>query len=59
VDVEQLQLQGLVQSLDLAGGGRRTGLGQPLGDAVLPADPLEQRLRRETGSIIPWRTRTR
>ena len=46
VDVEQLQLQCLVQPLDLPGRRRRAGLGQPLGDAVLPADPLEQHLSR-------------
>ena len=44
--VQQLQLQGLVQALDLARGRGRAGPGQPLGDAVLPADPLEQHLRR-------------
>ena len=46
VHVQQLELQRLVQPLDLARGGRRPGLGQPLGDAVLPADPLEQHLGR-------------
>ena len=49
VHVEQLALQGLVQPLDLAGRGRRAGLGQPVGDAVLPADPVEQHLRRTPG----------
>jgi hypothetical protein len=44
-DVEQFQLQGLVQPLDLPGRGR-AGLGQPLGDPVLPADPLEQHFGR-------------
>ena len=44
--VQQLQLQGLVQALDLARGRGRAGPGQPLGDAVLAADPLEQHLGR-------------
>jgi hypothetical protein len=42
VHVEQFLLQRLVQSLDLPRRGRGPGLGQPLGDAILPADPLEQ-----------------
>ena len=46
VVVKQLVLQGLVQPLDLSGRGRRRGPGEPLGDAVLPADPLEQHLGR-------------
>jgi hypothetical protein len=46
VDVQQFVLQDLVQALDLAGGRRRAGPGQPLGDAVLAADPLEQHLGR-------------
>lgn len=33
-----------MEALDLAGGGRRVGLGQPLGDALLPADALKQHL---------------
>jgi hypothetical protein len=44
--VQQLQLQGLVQALNLPRSRWRPGLGQPLSDAVLPADPLEQHLRR-------------
>jgi hypothetical protein len=35
-----------VQALDLARGRGRARPGQPLGDAVLPANPLEQHLRR-------------
>jgi hypothetical protein len=45
-DVEQFQLQGLVQPLNLPGGRGRAGPGQPLGDAVLPAGPLEHHLGR-------------
>ena len=44
--VQQFVLQGLVQPLDLARGGRRPGPSPPGGDAVLPADPLEQHLGR-------------
>jgi hypothetical protein len=43
---EQLLLQRLVQTLDLPRSRRGSGLGQPLGDAVLAADPLEQHLGR-------------
>lgn len=35
-----------MEPLDLPGRGRRSGPGQPVGDAVLPADPLEQHLSR-------------
>ena len=42
----QLLAQGLVEPLDLAGGGRGPDPGQPVGDAVLPQDPLEQHLGR-------------
>ncbi len=44
--VEELLTQGPVETLDLAGRGGRTRLGAPLGDAVLPADPLEEHLDR-------------
>ncbi len=35
-----------METLDLAGRGRRTGLGQAVRDPVLPADPIEQHLNR-------------
>ena len=44
--IEQFAAQGLVPPLHLPGGGRRVRLGEPGGDAVLPADPLEQHLGR-------------
>jgi len=44
--VEQFQLQGLVPAFHLACGGRRVRPGEPLGDAVAAADPLEQHLGR-------------
>jgi hypothetical protein len=34
--------QGLVETLDLARGGRGGGLGQAVHDPVVPADPIEQ-----------------
>jgi hypothetical protein len=43
---QQLLAQGLVEPLDLPGGGRRPDPGEPMGDAVLPQDPLEQHLGR-------------
>jgi hypothetical protein len=43
---QQLLGQGLVEPLDLAGGGRGPDPGQPVGDGVLPQDPLEQHLGR-------------
>jgi hypothetical protein len=46
VDGEQFFLQGLVEALDLSRRRGRAGLGEPLGDAVLPADPLKQHLGR-------------
>jgi hypothetical protein len=46
VDVQQFDLQRLVQPFDLSRGRQGGGLGQPLGDAVLAADPLEQDLGR-------------
>jgi hypothetical protein len=56
--IEQLPAQGLVPPLDLPGRGRRPGPGEPLGDAVLPADPLEQHLDRlrpgmPAGELLP------
>jgi hypothetical protein len=42
--VEQLTAQRPVEPLDLPGGGRRPRLGQPVRDAVIPADPVEQHL---------------
>src|SRR6266498_1836106 len=44
--VEQLGLQRLVEPLHLPRRGRRAHRGQPLGDPVLPQDPLEQHLGR-------------
>jgi hypothetical protein len=41
--IEQLAAQAPVEPLDLPGGRRGPGLGQPVGDAVVPADPVEQR----------------
>ena len=43
---QQLGPEGLVEPLHLAGGGRRPYPGQPVGDAVLPQDPLEHHLGR-------------
>jgi len=43
---QQLLAQGLVEPLDLAGGGRGPDPGEAVGDAVLPQDPLEQHLGR-------------
>ena len=40
--------QGLVEAFHLAGGGRGRGLGEPVHDAVLPADPVEHHLE------APW-----
>jgi hypothetical protein len=42
--IEQLAAQRAVEPLDLPGGGRRAGLGQPVGDAVVAADPVKQHL---------------
>jgi hypothetical protein len=44
VVVEQLAAQRPVEPLDLAGGGRMAGRGQPVDDAVVAADPVEQHL---------------
>src|SRR6266498_209185 len=44
--VEQFLLQRLVEPLHLPRRGRRAHRGQPLGDPVLPQDPLEQHLGR-------------
>jgi hypothetical protein len=44
--IKQFPAQGLMPPLDLPRRGRRPGPGEPLGDAVLPADPLEQHLDR-------------
>ena len=41
---QELGAQGAVETLDLAGRGRRAGRGEPMGDAVLPADLVEQHL---------------
>ena len=51
--VEEVGLQGLVPALDLADGGRRVDLGQPVGDAVLPADPVEHHLDRDAWLAEP------
>jgi hypothetical protein len=42
----QLGWQGLVEPFDLAGGGGGTDPGEPVGDAVLAADAVEQDLGR-------------
>ena len=42
--VEQLAAQRAVEPLDLAGGSRMPGPGQPVDDAVVAADPVEQHL---------------
>jgi hypothetical protein len=44
--VEELDLQGLMPALHLAGGSRRVGLDEQLADAVAAADPLKQHLGR-------------
>ena len=41
---EEVPAQGLVEPLDLARSRRRSRLGQPVDDAVVPADPIEQHL---------------
>jgi hypothetical protein len=46
VVIEQLVLERLVQPLDLPRGRGRGWFREPLDDAVLPADPLEQHLSR-------------
>jgi hypothetical protein len=43
---QQLGPQGLVEAFDLAGGGRAADAGEPMGDGVLPADPVEHDLGR-------------
>jgi hypothetical protein len=43
--IEELAAQGPMPALDLAGRGRRVRLGEPGGDPVFTADPLEQHLR--------------
>jgi hypothetical protein len=53
VDIQQLALQGLVEALDLPGGSRGVNLGEPVGDAVLPADLVEQHLHRYAGLVEP------
>ena len=42
--VQQLAAQGQVEPLHLPGRGRRRRLGQPMGDAVVAADLVEQHL---------------
>ncbi len=56
--VEEVAAQTLMPALDLAGRGRCAWFGQPRGDPVLPADPLEQHLRRirlaeSAGELFP------
>jgi hypothetical protein len=46
VRVEQFTLDALVPALHLPRRGGRPGFGQPLGDGVMPADPLKQHLGR-------------
>jgi hypothetical protein len=42
-----------MEPLDLAGRGRGPGLGQPVGDAVVPADPVEQHFTRAGSTEAP------
>ena len=42
--IEELAAQAAVEPLDLARGGGMAGLGQPVNDPVVPADPVEQHL---------------
>src|SRR6266542_6739050 len=44
---EELVAKGLVKALHLPGGGGRADPGEDVGDPVLPADPIEQRLPLE------------
>jgi hypothetical protein len=40
--VEELAAQSLMEPLDFTGGGGTGWLGEPVGDAIVPADPVEQ-----------------
>jgi hypothetical protein len=53
MDVKQLPLQGLMKPLDLPGRRRGVDLGQPVGDAVLPADLVKQHLHWHAGFVEP------
>ena len=52
---EQLGPQGLVESLDLAGGGRAADPGEQVGDLLFAADAVEQHLGR-VGPSRPVKT---
>jgi hypothetical protein len=43
---QELPAEALVEALDLAGGGGRSDRGVTMGDAVLPADPVEHDFHR-------------
>jgi hypothetical protein len=51
--IQQLALEGLLQALDLARRGRGMDLGEAVGDAVLPADLVEQHLHRHARLVEP------
>jgi hypothetical protein len=52
---QQLGSEGLVEAFDLAGGGRAADAGEPVGDALVPADAVEQQLTR-VGPSRPEKT---
>ncbi len=63
---EELGAKAAVEALDLARRGRRTGSCEPVGDAVLPADLVEERLQGiaraarpsvKISSGTPWRSK--
>src|SRR5438105_11699418 len=47
----ELDSEGAVEALDLAGGGRRGRLGEDVVDAILPADAVEQHFDRGLGVL--------
>ena len=53
----ELLADGAAEPFHLAGGRRRPGLGEPVGDAVLAADPVEEdldgRLVEPAGEDLP------
>src|SRR5215468_9197022 len=51
MSIQQLAAQGQVEPLDLAGGGRRGRGGEPVSDAILAADLVEQHLASLTETI--------
>jgi len=58
----ELDSQGFVEALDLAGGGRRARLGEEVVDPVLPTNPVEEHLHRGLGeapvNTLPLSVRT-